>query len=152
MSGQPPPAALAPVSGVVLPAPPAVSVDSSPARSPGRGAGGDGLGAATPALLLHPPPPPPPPASAAAPASGPPRPRRTPAPALLAGSSAAAPFPQGDSALNEQEKELQRRLKRLYPAVNQQETPLPRSWSRKDKVGYIGLSQNNLQVHYKVNS
>uniref|UniRef100_A0A452RGX4 B30.2/SPRY domain-containing protein n=1 Tax=Ursus americanus TaxID=9643 RepID=A0A452RGX4_URSAM len=46
-------------------------------------------------------------------------------------------------------KELQRRLKRLYPAVDEQETPLPRSWSPKDKFSYIGLSQNNLRVHYK---
>uniref|UniRef100_A0A669CLU5 RAN binding protein 9 n=1 Tax=Oreochromis niloticus TaxID=8128 RepID=A0A669CLU5_ORENI len=28
-------------------------------------------------------------------------------------------------------------------------TPLPRSWSPKDKFSYIGLSQNNLRVHYK---
>uniref|UniRef100_A0A670JA42 Uncharacterized protein n=1 Tax=Podarcis muralis TaxID=64176 RepID=A0A670JA42_PODMU len=47
------------------------------------------------------------------------------------------------------EKELKRRLKRLYPAVDEQETPLPRSWSPKDKFSYIGLSQNNLRVHYK---
>ncbi|XP_053186808.1 ran-binding protein 9 [Scomber japonicus] len=55
----------------------------------------------------------------------------------------------GDSALNEQEKELNQRLRRLYPAVSEQETPLPRSWSPKDKFSYIGLSQNNLRVHYK---
>ncbi|KAJ8272923.1 hypothetical protein GJAV_G00095020 [Gymnothorax javanicus] len=55
----------------------------------------------------------------------------------------------GDSALNEQEKELNQRLRRLYPAVNEQETPLPRSWSPKDKFSYIGLSQSNLRVHYK---
>uniref|UniRef100_A0A4W4DNK6 B30.2/SPRY domain-containing protein n=1 Tax=Electrophorus electricus TaxID=8005 RepID=A0A4W4DNK6_ELEEL len=48
-----------------------------------------------------------------------------------------------------QEKELNQRLRRLYPAVNEQETPLPRSWSPKDKFSYIGLSQNNLRVHYK---
>uniref|UniRef100_A0A670K2D3 RANBP10 n=1 Tax=Podarcis muralis TaxID=64176 RepID=A0A670K2D3_PODMU len=66
------------------------------------------------------------------------------------GSSAPAPFPHGgDPALNEQEKELKRRLKRLYLAVDEQETPLPRSWSPKDKFSYIGLSQNNLRVHYK---
>merc|ERR1712062_969980 len=41
------------------------------------------------------------------------------------------------------------RLKSLYPAVNEEETPLPRSWSPKDKYNYIGLSQNNLRVHYK---
>lgn len=57
----------------------------------------------------------------------------------------------GDLALNEQEKELNQRLRRLYPAVNEQETPLPRSWSPKDKFSYIGLSQNNLRVHYKGN-
>lgn len=43
------------------------------------------------------------------------------------------------------------RLKLLYPAVNENETPLPRSWSPKDKYNYIGLSQNNLRVHYKGN-
>ncbi|KAM5323751.1 ran-binding protein 9 isoform 1-T1 [Glossophaga mutica] len=166
----PPPAAVAPVSGVVLPAPSAVSAGSSPAGSPGGGAGG-GLGAAAAALLLHPPPPPPPPPATAAPPPPPPPPPPSsvvaPASApsappglaagpgsaggapALAGSSAAAPFLHGDSALNEQEKELQRRLKRLYPAVDEQETPLPRSWSPKDKFSYIGLSQNNLRVHYK---
>ena len=40
-------------------------------------------------------------------------------------------------------------LKTLYPAVNEEETPLPRSWSPKDKYNYIGLSLNNLRVHYK---
>ncbi|KAM4605556.1 ran-binding protein 9 [Polymixia lowei] len=55
----------------------------------------------------------------------------------------------GDSALNQQEKELNQRLRRLYPAIRETETPLPRSWSPKDKFSYIGLSQNNLRVHYK---
>ena len=41
------------------------------------------------------------------------------------------------------------RLKTLYPMVNEEETPLPRAWSPKDKYNYIGLSQNNLRVHYK---
>lgn len=41
------------------------------------------------------------------------------------------------------------RLKLLHPMVNEEETPLPRSWSPKDKYNYIGLSQNNLRVHYK---
>ncbi|XP_060073099.1 ran-binding protein 9-like [Ylistrum balloti] len=41
------------------------------------------------------------------------------------------------------------RLKLLYPAVNEEEYPLPRSWSQKDRYNYIGLSQNNLRVHYK---
>ncbi|XP_030221795.1 ran-binding protein 10 isoform X2 [Gadus morhua] len=55
----------------------------------------------------------------------------------------------GDPTFNYQEHELNERLKRLYPAVNEEETPLPRSWSPKDKYSYIGLSQNNLRVHYK---
>lgn len=37
----------------------------------------------------------------------------------------------------------------LYPNVNEAETPLPRSWSPKDKFNLIGLSQNNLRVNYK---
>ena len=41
------------------------------------------------------------------------------------------------------------RLKRLYPAVNEEKSPLPRAWSPKEKYNYIGLSQNNLRVHYK---
>ncbi|XP_073992141.1 ran-binding protein 9-like [Rhodnius prolixus] len=41
------------------------------------------------------------------------------------------------------------RLKLLYPMVNENETPLPRSWSPKDKFNYIGLSNGNLRVHYK---
>ncbi|XP_064640296.1 ran-binding protein 9-like [Lineus longissimus] len=54
---------------------------------------------------------------------------------------------------NEMQNPLQQafsdRLKRIYPAVNEEETPLPKSWSPKDKFNYIGLSQNNLRVHYK---
>ncbi|XP_057372379.1 ran-binding protein 9-like [Daphnia carinata] len=41
------------------------------------------------------------------------------------------------------------RLKMLYPFVNEEDTPLPRCWSSKDKYNFIGLSQNNLRVHYK---
>ncbi|XP_067632319.1 ran-binding protein 9 isoform X2 [Eurosta solidaginis] len=41
------------------------------------------------------------------------------------------------------------RLKMLYPNVNEAETPLPRCWSPHDKCLSIGLSQNNLRVHYK---
>lgn len=58
-------------------------------------------------------------------------------------------LPLVDPVFNYQEHELNDRLKRLYPAVNEEETPLPRSWSPKDKYSYIGLSQNNLRVHYK---
>ena len=36
---------------------------------------------------------------------------------------------------------LDERLKILYPMVNEEETPLPRCWSVKDKFNYIGLSQ-----------
>ncbi|XP_011617244.1 ran-binding protein 10 isoform X1 [Takifugu rubripes] len=55
----------------------------------------------------------------------------------------------GDTTFKYQERELNERLRRLYPAVNEEESPLPRSWSPKDKYSYIGLSQNNLRVHYK---
>ena len=44
---------------------------------------------------------------------------------------------------------LSDRLNQLYPKVDGTETPLPRSWSTKDKFTYIGLSQGNLRVHYK---
>lgn len=50
---------------------------------------------------------------------------------------------------NQVQSETVDRLKLLYPNVNEDETPLPRSWSTKDKFSYIGLSQNNLRVHYK---
>jgi len=41
------------------------------------------------------------------------------------------------------------RLKELYPKVDEVETPLPRGWSPKDKFAYLGLTHNNLRVHYK---
>ena len=41
------------------------------------------------------------------------------------------------------------RTLRLYPKVDEAETPLPRAWNAKDKYTYIGLSQSNLKVHYK---
>lgn len=41
------------------------------------------------------------------------------------------------------------RLKLLYPNVNEKLTPLPRSWSSQEKCNSIGLTQNNLRVHYK---
>jgi hypothetical protein len=44
---------------------------------------------------------------------------------------------------------LDERLKILYPMVNEEDTPLPRCWSVKDKFNYIGLSQNYLRVIYK---
>ncbi|NXX83208.1 RBP10 protein, partial [Urocolius indicus] len=67
-------------------------------------------------------------------------------------AEAGAGSPRGGDAAPlspPQQHELSRRLRRLYPAVNQDETPLPRSWSPKDKYNYIGLSQGNLRVHYK---
>uniref|UniRef100_A0A672UBA6 RAN binding protein 9 n=1 Tax=Strigops habroptila TaxID=2489341 RepID=A0A672UBA6_STRHB len=154
MSGQqqqqPPPPQLPLPAAAPPPAPgiPSAAVAANPGPAPAA------------ALLLHPPPPPataaPPPPAAAG--SGPAAAGGGGAGAALGlsagssgttGTSAPAPFPHGDPALNEQEKELKRRLKRLYPAVDEQETPLPRSWSPKDKFSYIGLSQNNLRVHYK---
>ncbi|XP_074755829.1 ran-binding protein 9 isoform X2 [Athene noctua] len=151
MSGQqqqqPPPPQLPLAAAAPPPAPGIPSAAANPGPAPAA------------ALLLHPPPPPPataaPPPPAAA-GSGPAAAGSGGTGAALglsagssSGSSAPAPFPHGDPALNEQEKELKRRLKRLYPAVDEQETPLPRSWSPKDKFSYIGLSQNNLRVHYK---
>ncbi|XP_063994191.1 ran-binding protein 9 isoform X2 [Diachasmimorpha longicaudata] len=53
------------------------------------------------------------------------------------------------SRINSGHNQSSDRLKMLYPMVNEEETPLPRSWSPKDKYNYIGLSQNNLRVHYK---
>ncbi|XP_015121901.1 ran-binding protein 9 [Diachasma alloeum] len=53
------------------------------------------------------------------------------------------------SRINSGQNQPSDRLKMLYPMVNEEETPLPRSWSPKDKFNYIGLSQNNLRVHYK---
>ncbi|XP_055325349.1 ran-binding proteins 9/10 homolog isoform X1 [Sitodiplosis mosellana] len=41
------------------------------------------------------------------------------------------------------------RLKLLYPNVDEKLTPLPRSWSSQEKCNSIGLTQNNLRVHYK---
>lgn len=41
------------------------------------------------------------------------------------------------------------RLKLLYPNVDENLTPLPRSWSSQEKCITIGLTQNNLRVHYK---
>lgn len=41
------------------------------------------------------------------------------------------------------------RLKLLYPNVDEKLTPLPRSWSSQEKCISIGLTQNNLRVHYK---
>uniref|UniRef100_A0A8C3MBX8 RAN binding protein 9 n=1 Tax=Geospiza parvula TaxID=87175 RepID=A0A8C3MBX8_GEOPR len=94
------------------------------------------VGTTRPTLIPHVPPSPAPLPSLRA--SRPPR-----------GGDPAPPRARGGGGAGPREKELKRRLKRLYPAVDEQETPLPRSWSPKDKFSYIGLSQNNLRVHYK---
>lgn len=52
-------------------------------------------------------------------------------------------------AYNYDSQEFSDRLKSLYPMVDEKQTPLPRCWSPKDKFTHIGLSQNNLRVHYK---
>lgn len=41
------------------------------------------------------------------------------------------------------------RIAQLYRNVDEDESPLPRQWSAKDKFNFLGLSQNNLRVHYK---
>ncbi|XP_050521165.1 ran-binding protein 9 isoform X1 [Daktulosphaira vitifoliae] len=46
-------------------------------------------------------------------------------------------------------KQGEERLKNLYPMVDENDTPLPRSWNSKDKFTNLGLSQNNIRVHYK---
>jgi len=40
-------------------------------------------------------------------------------------------------------------IRRMYSVVDENITPLPRQWSTKDKSSILGLSQNNLVVHYK---
>ena len=40
-------------------------------------------------------------------------------------------------------------FKKLYPKVDHSETPLPVSWNPREKYNYLGLSSNNLRVHYK---
>ena len=40
-------------------------------------------------------------------------------------------------------------FKKLYPKVDSADTPLPVSWNPKEKCNYLGLSANNLRVHYK---
>lgn len=62
---------------------------------------------------------------------------------------AASSDPGTSESANSPSKEPDDRIKKLYPAVNEEETPLPRCWSAKDKFNYLGLSQNNLKVHYK---
>jgi len=55
------------------------------------------------------------------------------------------------SGSSSRDGEVEDPLKTLYPLVNENETPLPRCWNSKDKYNFIGLSQNNLRVHYRGN-
>ena len=55
----------------------------------------------------------------------------------------------GSSSSNSDTSQQVDRIALLYPKVDESETPLPRSWSPKDKFTFIGLSQDNLKVHYK---
>lgn len=41
------------------------------------------------------------------------------------------------------------KISELYTGVNEEETPLPRSWNSQDKFAHITLTQNNLRVQYK---
>lgn len=61
---------------------------------------------------------------------------------------AAGNSPSSSSSNSDTNQQVDR-IALLYPKVNESETPLPRSWSPKDKFTFIGLSQNNLRVHYK---
>ncbi|RMX49820.1 hypothetical protein pdam_00009158 [Pocillopora damicornis] len=61
---------------------------------------------------------------------------------------AAGSSPSSSSSNSDTSQQVDR-IALLYPKVNESETPLPRSWSPKDKFTFIGLSQNNLRVHYK---
>lgn len=68
------------------------------------------------------------------------------------GKIAMAADSNGRSAMDPQkdnQSSVVDRLKLLYPAVDEEKTPLPRAWSAKEKYSFIGLSQNNLRVHYK---
>ncbi|OQR73126.1 ran-binding protein 9-like [Tropilaelaps mercedesae] len=60
-----------------------------------------------------------------------------------------APTANATQEMMEALKRGDERLRLLYPAVDEAETPLPRAWSPKDKFTYIGLSLHNLRVHYK---
>lgn len=44
---------------------------------------------------------------------------------------------------------FQKRLKDLYPAVDESDTPLPRKWSAKDKYTHLTLQLDGLKVHYQ---
>ncbi|KAL5290178.1 RANBP10 family protein [Megaselia abdita] len=65
------------------------------------------------------------------------------------GASGTSGGPSTSSSASQNQNTNIDRLKLLYPNVNENETPLPRSWSPVDKCNSIGLSQQNLRVHYK---
>jgi len=66
--------------------------------------------------------------------------------AVGSGSGSAAVNGSAASPFGQQGED---RLKGLYPMVDEDDTPLPRSWNSKDKFTNLGLSQNNIRVHYK---
>ncbi|KRT81847.1 hypothetical protein AMK59_4969, partial [Oryctes borbonicus] len=73
---------------------------------------------------------------------------------LRKGSLEMAAVSSGRSVMDPQRETGKRmtideRFKILYPNVDEEKTPLSRCWSTKDRYHYIGLSQNNLRVHYK---
>ena len=75
-----------------------------------------------------------------------------PEPGSSNGSSSNGVYRNGFKMLSRSQDpnlSIDERLKILYPMVNEDETPLPRCWSTKDKFNYIGLSLNNLRVQYK---
>lgn len=41
------------------------------------------------------------------------------------------------------------RIRKLYPLVDEEKTPLPRGWNPKDKGQFIGISQNGRRVSYR---
>jgi hypothetical protein len=59
------------------------------------------------------------------------------APVNTAAATAAGVYVGGDN------------ISRLYPNVNQQDTPLPRQWSTVYKCQTLNLSHGNLRVTYK---
>uniref|UniRef100_A0A158R5R7 Ran-binding protein 10 n=1 Tax=Syphacia muris TaxID=451379 RepID=A0A158R5R7_9BILA len=50
--------------------------------------------------------------------------------------------------MNEDDREGQERLKKLYPYVDEKATPLPRRWSAHDKCNWLILSHDSLSITY----
>jgi len=64
-------------------------------------------------------------------------------------ASVCCSMEEGDNMTTITSRSLADNICRLYPVVDDTVTPLPRQWSAKDKSSILGLSQNNLVVHYK---